>query len=86
MDARHAKHRRATEAVETLRSEQESQGATYRIANASRLDARDEVCQIAKALPQIEWSGFLGPVQFSVVESRRTRGPEVMAAVEFRRS
>ena len=34
MDAWHAKHRRATEAVETLCSEQESRDATYRIANS----------------------------------------------------
>ena len=38
MDARHAKHLHAIEAVETLWSEQESQDATYRIANASIQD------------------------------------------------
>ena len=61
MDARHAKHRRAIEAVEILWSEQESQDATYRIANASRLDSRDDVHQIANVLPQMDLSEFLEP-------------------------
>ena len=57
MDARHSV------AVDALWSEQESRDAMYRIASASIQDARDEVCWIA-ALPQMEWSEFLGPVQF----------------------
>ena len=63
MDARHAGHLHATVAVVTLLSEQESRDAMYRIANASIEDSRDEVCQIV-ALPQMEWSEFLGPVPF----------------------
>ena len=57
MDARHSV------AVEALWSEQESRGTLYWIANASIQDSRDEVCRIA-ALPQMEWSEFLEPVQF----------------------
>ena len=67
MDAQYAKHLRATEAVEALWSEQESQDATYRIANASIQDSRDEVRRIANALPQMESSEFLEP----------TKGPAV---------
>ena len=60
MDAKHAKHLRAIEAVDALWSEQESQDATYRITNASIQDSRDEVFQIANVLPQKESSEFLG--------------------------
>ena len=42
MDEKYAKHLRATEAVEALWSEQESQDATYRIANASIQDSQDD--------------------------------------------
>ena len=59
MDARHAGHLHATVAVKTLWSEQESRDTTYRIANASTQDSRDEVCRIA-ALPQMEWSEYSG--------------------------
>ena len=61
MDATHAKHLRATEAVEALWAEQESRDATYRIANASIQDSRDVVHQIAYVLPQMESSECLEP-------------------------
>ena len=64
MDARHARHVHTTEAVEALRSEKESLDATYRMAKASVQDSRDEVFWIANALPQVEWSEFLGRAQF----------------------
>ena len=59
MDAKHAKHLRATEVVEALWSEQESRDATYRIASASIQDSRDDVFQIANVLPQKELSESL---------------------------
>ena len=61
MDAKHAKHLRATEVVEALWSEQESRDAMYRIASASIQDSRDEVFQIANVLPQKELSESLQP-------------------------
>ena len=76
MDARHAKHRRATEAVEALWSEQESRDATCRISSASIKDSRDEVFQIANVLPQRESSEFLEP-ELSRMESRQTKGPVI---------
>ena len=90
MDAKHAKHLRATEPVEALWSEQESQDAMYRIVNASIQDSRDVVCQIAPVeahrianiLPQMESSEFLEPVLFRL-ESRRTKGPVVKLLHEF---
>ena len=72
MDAKHAKHQRATEAVEALGSEQESRDATYRIANASIQDSRDEVHQFANVLPQMESSEFLEP-ELAQMESRQTK-------------
>ena len=72
MDARHAKHRRVIEAVGILWSEEESQDATYLIANASRSDSRDEVHQIANVLPQMELSEFLER-ELSKMESRQTK-------------
>ena len=76
MDARHAKHQRATEGVQALWSEQESEDATYRIANASIQDSRDELCQIANVLPQMESKEVLVS-ELSHMESRRTKGPVV---------
>ena len=60
MEAKHAKNLHATEAVEALWSEQGSQDATYRIALVWIQGSRDDVCQIANALPQMEWFGVSG--------------------------
>ena len=73
MDAKHAKRLRATEVEEALWSEQESRDATYRTASVSIQDSRDEVFQIANALPQMESSEFLEP-ELSQMESRQTKG------------
>ena len=74
MDAKHAKHLRANEAVEALWAEQESRDATYRIASASIQDSRDVVHQIANAFPQMESSEFL-ETELSQMESCQTKGP-----------
>ena len=71
--AMHAKHRRA---VEALWSEQESRVATYRIANASIQDSRDEVHQIANVLPQMEASEWLEPNVTNGVFSHEGTGGE----------
>ena len=89
MDAKHAKHLRAIEAVDALWSEQESRDATYRIASALIQNSRDEVFQIANVLPQKESSESLEP-DLSQMESHQTKGPVVKhlrelltATVEF---
>ena len=83
MDAKHAKHLRATEVVEALWSEQESRDATYRIASASMKDSRDDVFQIANVLPQKELSESLQPDEahqianaLSQMESSEFLGPD----------
>ena len=88
MDAKHAKHLRATEVLEALWSEKESRDATYRIASASIQDSRDDVFQIANVLPQKESSVFV-EVELSQIDFRQTKGPvvkhlrELTTAVEF---
>ena len=70
MDAKHARHLRATDVVEALWSEQESRDATYRIASASIQDSRDEVFQIANVLPQKELSESLQPDEAHQIAQR----------------
>ena len=93
MDAKHAKHLHATEAVEALWSEQGSQDATHRIAYVSIQGSRDEVCQIANALPQMEFVGVSGTcaAMSGGVSSNEGAGGKMSSwvvdgGVEFRRT
>ena len=75
--------------------QQETRDATYRIANASNQDFRDEALQIAKVLPQKESSEFLEPdeahqianvlpqKESSEMESRQTKRPVLKHLREY---
>ena len=85
MDAKHAKHLDATEAVEALWSEQEIANVFPQTESSECLEP-DEVHQIANALPQIESSEFLEPDEVHPIANAlpQMESSEFLEPVPFR--